>query len=66
MMRNGKIATHMPTSLRGIADRARRDPNARFGDLYRLLNEDNLKECFRRLRKDAAPGVDRVTYRDYV
>lgn len=53
------------TSLRGIADRARRDPKARFRDVYRLLNEANLRECFHALRRDAAPGVDRVTFDDY-
>jgi len=55
----------MPTSLRGIANRAKREPDAIFGDLYRLLNEDNLKLCFKRLRKTAAAGVDRVTYEAY-
>lgn len=55
----------MPTSLRGIANRSRRDPGARFGDLYRLLNKDNLRECFGELRKSAAPGVDKVTVREY-
>lgn len=64
-MQRGTIAIHMPTSLRGIADRAKRDRKARFRDLYRLLNEENLKWCFYQLRKDAAPGVDKVTYRDY-
>lgn len=56
---------HMPTSLRGIANRAQRDPDAVFGDLYRLLNESNLKLCFGELRKSAAPGVDRVTVEAY-
>ena len=55
----------LQTSLRGIADRARRDPKARFRDVYRLLDEANLRECFRALRRDAAPGVDRVTFEDY-
>jgi len=55
----------LQTSLRGIADRARRDPKARFRDVYRLLDEANLRECFRALRRDAAPGVDRVTFDDY-
>ena len=55
----------LQTSLRGIADRARRDPKARFRNVYMLLNEENLRECFRALRKDAAPGVDRVTFEDY-
>ncbi len=55
----------MPTSLRGIANRARIDPKARFRDVYRLLNEANLRECFYGLRKTAAPGVDRVTFEEY-
>jgi RNA-directed DNA polymerase len=57
--------TYMPTSLRGIANRSRREPGARFGDLYRLLNEENLRECYGELRKSAAPGVDRVTVGEY-
>ena len=60
-----KLATHMPTSLRGIANRARRDGQARFRDLYRLLDEENLKLCYQELRKSAAPGVDKVTVREY-
>lgn len=55
----------LQTSLRGIADRAQRDPKARFRDVYRLLDEANLRECFYALRRDAAPGVDRVTFEDY-
>ena len=58
-------ATDMQTSLRGIANRARRDKKARFRDLYRLLNKDNLRNCFYQLRKTAAPGVDHVTFKDY-
>jgi RNA-directed DNA polymerase len=58
-------AIDMRTSLRGIANRARRDRKARFRDLYRLLNEANLRDCFYELRKSAAPGVDGVTFEDY-
>jgi len=58
-------ANDMQTSLRGIANRARRDKKARFRDLYRLLNEDNLRDCFYQLRRKAAPGVDRVTFEEY-
>ena len=64
-MQTRRTAVDMPTSLRGIAKRARRDKKARFGDLYRLLNEENLRGCFYQLRKTAAPGVDRVTFEDY-
>jgi group II intron reverse transcriptase/maturase len=65
MRRTRKTVATMQSSLRGIADRARRDKTARFGNLYALLNEANLRECFRHLRKDAAPGVDKVTFEQY-
>jgi group II intron reverse transcriptase/maturase len=55
----------MQTSLRGIADRARRDKKARFGNLYGLLNDANLRDCFYQLRKKAAPGVDGITFEQY-
>lgn len=58
-------ATDLPTSLWGIAKRARRDRKARFRDLYRLLNEGNLRDCFYQLRKSAAPGVDGITFEEY-
>lgn len=57
--------TSWRTSLRAIAKKAEAEPTHRFGGLYRLLNEANLRECFLRLRKAAAPGVDGVSYEDY-
>lgn len=65
MMQKRTPAINMQTSLRGIAERARRDRKARFRDLYRLLNEENLRDCFYELRKSAAPGVDGVTFEEY-
>ena len=53
------------TYLRAIAEKAKRDRHHRFGDLYRWLNQDVLRLCFYRLRKDAASGVDGVTFQDY-
>ena len=53
------------TSLRAIATKAAHQPQHRFGGLYRLLNEANLRECFHALRKDAAPGVDKVSFEEY-
>ena len=64
-MQARRTATDMQTSLRGIANRARRDKRARFGSLYRLLNEENLRGCFYQLRRSAAPGVDKVTFAEY-
>src|SRR5438093_7420079 len=53
------------TSLRAITNKAVQDKAHRFGGLYRLLNQANLRECFYQLRKDAAPGVDGVTFEEY-
>ena len=50
------------TFLRAIAEKAFTNQHHRFGDLYRGLNQDVLRLCFSRLRKDAASGVDGVTF----
>jgi hypothetical protein len=55
----------MQTSLRGIAKKAQEQPKHRFGNLYELLDEAYLKECWRDIRKDAAYGVDEVSAEDY-
>jgi RNA-directed DNA polymerase len=54
-----------PTSLRGIADQAKADKQHRFRDLYRCLNVELLLECWGDLNKDAASGVDGVTWHAY-
>jgi len=56
---------NMQTSLRGIASRAKVHKKFKFGNLYSLLNEENLKSCFYELKKDAAPGVDKIDYYEY-
>ena len=53
------------TFLRAIAEKAYTDKHHRFGDLYRWLNQDVLRLCFFQLRKDAASGVDGVTFQEY-
>ncbi len=53
------------TFLRAIAEKAFTNKHHRFGDLYRWLNQDVLRQCFFRLRKDAASGVDGVTFQQY-
>ncbi len=55
----------MQTSLRGIANRAATHKEHRFRNLSGLLNEIDLAWCFKFLRKDAAPGADRVDVLDY-
>jgi len=55
----------MKTDLRAIANKAADKKKYRFQGLYRLLNEENLRWSFLQLRKDAASGVDKVTYQEY-
>ena len=54
-----------PTSLRGIADKAKADKQHRFRDLYGCLNVELLLDCWSDLNKDAASGVDGVTWQGY-
>jgi RNA-directed DNA polymerase len=49
------------TKLHRIAEKARREPNFKFTSLYHLMNEELLRGCFKRLRKDAAAGIDKMT-----
>jgi len=53
------------TFLRAIAEKAFTNKQHRFDDLYRRLNRDVLRLSFFRLRKDAASGVDGVTFQEY-
>jgi group II intron reverse transcriptase/maturase len=53
------------TSLRGIAETARRDKEKRFFSLYSFLNRPNLETAYRGLNRKAAPGVDDVDYKAY-
>lgn len=53
------------TKLRRIAEKARKEPLFKFTSLYHLMNEELLRECFQRLREDAAAGIDNVTKEEY-
>jgi len=64
-MQTRQADKHMQTSLRGIAKRAKEDPKHRFGNLYSLLNEQNLTWCFAQLNRKAAPGVDAVGWKGF-
>jgi group II intron reverse transcriptase/maturase len=65
MARIRKAGSTMQTSLRGISNRAAKDKEHRFGNLYGLLDENFLKWCFWQLKRDAAPGVDQVDFYEY-
>lgn len=56
---------NVPTSLRAIAKKAAKQPGYRFQNLYRMLDEDMLRDSWQYVRKDAAVGVDRVRAQEY-
>jgi RNA-directed DNA polymerase len=53
------------TSLQRIGERARRRPKEKWTNLLSHIRVPLLTEAYRRLRKDAAPGVDDVTWEEY-
>jgi RNA-directed DNA polymerase len=55
----------MTTSLRGIANKAQANKQHRFGNLYELINEEFLHDCWREINKHAAAGVDQISAREY-
>jgi len=55
----------MPTSLRGIAKKAKDSKCYRFLNLYTMLNKEFLLDCWRYLNKNAASGIDKVSACEY-
>src|SRR5262249_24996486 len=51
--------------LQSIAAQARRYPEMVFNNVFHLIDRDFLREAYRRTRKDSAPGVDKVTAKQY-
>lgn len=60
-----RSAEPVSTKLYRIAEKARNEPSFKFTSLYHLMNEEHLRECFQRLRNDAAAGIDNVTKAEY-
>lgn len=65
MSRSEDREPRMSPALMKVVDRAKRDPNAKLYSLARLVDQDALMRAFRRIRKDAAHGVDGVTKEQY-
>ena len=53
------------TRLDYITERAQKQPEEVFNNLYHLLNYELLWLAFRRLKQGKAPGVDGVTVEEY-
>jgi group II intron reverse transcriptase/maturase len=64
-MTDASTSLDMSTGLRKVAERAKREPAARFNSLAHLIDEELLARVFRRVRKDAAVGVDDISKEQY-
>jgi len=64
-MSSTQMRDRMSPGLLKVAERAKRDPKAQFHSLAHLLDVAALKRSYRRIRKDAAVGVDGVTKEEY-
>lgn len=53
------------TKLLRVAEKARGEAKFQFTSLFHLMNEELLRGCFAKLRKDAAAGIDGVTKEMY-
>src|SRR5947209_19282213 len=57
--------TSMPHALERIRKVARERKKERFISLFHHISVELLEEAFYELKADAAPGVDRLTWKDY-
>ncbi|MFP2924314.1 group II intron reverse transcriptase/maturase [Pyxidicoccus sp. 3LG] len=57
--------TRAPSALDRVRRAARRDKEAKFTALLHHVTVDRLREAFMALRRNAAPGVDGVTWEAY-
>jgi retron-type reverse transcriptase len=57
--------TSMPHALERIRKVARERKKEKFISLFHHISVDLLEEAFYELKTDAAPGVDRLTWKDY-
>ncbi len=64
-MTDASTSLGMSTGLRKVAERAKREPAGRFHSLAHLIDKELLAEVYRRLRGDAAVGVDGITKEQY-
>lgn len=65
MPRFSRTGKGVQTSLREIANKAKREPEYRFRNLYGMIDTELLKHAWRSLNKKAVAGVDQVTAEEY-
>ena len=64
-MTNASTLENMSPELLKVVERAQREPEGRFHSLAHLIDVPALERAYRRMRKDAAVGVDGVTKEQY-
>ena len=64
-MANALTLENVSPELLKVVDRAQREPEGRFHSLAHLIDVPALERAYRRMRKDAAVGVDGVTKEQY-
>ncbi len=64
-MANASTLENMSPEQWRVVQRAQREPEARFHSLAQLIDVPALERAYRRMRKDAAVGVDGVTKEQY-
>ncbi|MCF6158219.1 MAG: hypothetical protein E3K32_06550 [wastewater metagenome] len=62
---NAESENKLSTKLNRLTEIARVEPGTKFTSLAHLLDEENLKQCYEELRKDAAAGIDKVSHEEY-
>ncbi len=64
-MANASTLENLSPELLRVVERAQREPEGRFHSLAHLIDVPALERAYRRMRKDAAVGVDGVTKEQY-
>ncbi len=55
----------VPSALERIREAAKRNKGQRFNALFHHVTKDRLKQAFLKIKRDAAPGTDGVTWEQY-
>lgn len=58
-------ARAMETKLTLIAKKAKEERKCKFNNLMHLINVESLRECFYRIKRGKAPGIDFMTVEEY-
>lgn len=61
----GKDGTWVETRLKLITQMAKDDSKLKFTSIAHILNEENLEQCYKALKKNKASGIDGVTVEEY-